>query len=586
VRRLDVRLILVAAVAFVIMCLAAAVIGFFPRPVYGFGFSPHSGAIRMVVPGGSAAAAGVSAGDRIIDVPHGDGARGYRLLNPRLGDTVRVATRRGVVRVVATPRPVAFAIALADTLNLLSSIAVCLFATLLYVRRPGPMALGFWFFSLGITVPSIYPLCGVLPEAFGLGLVAVNDSISAFIAGLVLIPFALRFPSGVLPARCKTLERVTWSACILVFVYTVFAGNGLNFGGVLDDRSTALLIVVLSVAPLPIPAGILIYRYARSSPEEQAKSAWAIAGFGGAIATTVLVWAGWLIFNASQDTIAFDVVDALAGAGISLFPLLAIYPIVRFQLFDLGFVINRAALYSTLTLAAVGTLAGINWLAQHFVTERLALILQPLAAIALGLGYLRVREATQRFIERTIFRRRFAAERHFAALRVALPNIQSTAQLNATLLADVRETLALRSAALFRMHAGAFVLDGSVGWDGTAFAIPPATVDDRVFDESPAHLMERLRGAPAAALPKPSDEPVAAFALRSGAAVTGFVLYGRHVNGTAIDPEEAALIRELCDAAGAAYGTAELQAELARLRAEVAEVRELLAAERSGLRRI
>jgi len=185
-----------------------------------------------------------------------------------------------------------------------------------------------------------------------------------------------------------------------------------------------------------------------------------------------------------------------------------------------------------------------------------------------------------------IFRRRFAAERHFAAMRIALPKMDSPEQLDAVLLADVRETLTLRSAALWRLHAGAFVLEGSAGWDATTFAIPRATINDRVFDESPSHIIESLRAALAAALPAAPKEPVAAFALRSSAALTGFVLYGRHLNGTEIDPEEATLIRELCDAAGAAYGTAELQAELARLRDEVAEVRELLAAERSGLRRM
>jgi hypothetical protein len=389
----------------------------------------------------------------------------------------------------------------------------------------------------------------------------------------VLIPFALRFPDGDLPPGSKAAERLTWSACILIFVYSAAFGNDLTFGGIFDDRSTAVFIAVLSAAPIFIPAAILIYRYSRSSPVARAKTAWAIAGFGGAIAMTILVWVEYLAFSAWSNTIAYSVAGAVIGAGISLFPLLAIYPIVRYQLFDLGFVINRAALYSTLTLGAVATLAGINWLAQHFVTERLALVLQPLAAIVIGLGYLRVRESTQRFIERTIFRRRFAAEMHFAAMRVAFAKTITPEALDHALITDVRETLALRSAALFRLHAGVFALVRSTGWDTRPFAIPQTAIGDVPFDDAHPRIGNALCDVLAARLPAAPDEPVAAFALRSGAGLAGFVLYGRHVNGTEIDPEEAALIRNLCDAAEAAYGIAELQAELARLRDENAALR-------------
>jgi hypothetical protein len=50
--------------------------------------------------------------------------------------------------------------------------------------------------------------------------------------------------------------------------------------------------------------------------------------------------------------------------------------------------------------------------------------------------------------------------------------------------------------------------------------------------------------------------------------LTGFVLYGQHVNGTEIDPQELEFLRGLSDAAGSAYHIAELQTEIIRLRAE------------------
>jgi hypothetical protein len=47
----------------------------------------------------------------------------------------------------------------------------------------------------------------------------------------------------------------------------------------------------------------------------------------------------------------------------NLLPLLAIYPILRYRLFDLGFVVSRAALYSTFAVAVFGALAAANWFA-------------------------------------------------------------------------------------------------------------------------------------------------------------------------------------------------------------------------------
>jgi hypothetical protein len=289
--------------------------------------------------------------------------------------------------------------------------------------------------------------------------------------------------------------------------------------------------------------------------------------------TAALVWVVFVVFYASSDTTVFKASEAFIGAFISLFPLLAIYPILRYQLFDLGFVVNRAALYSTLTIAAIATLAGINWLAQHFVTERLALVLQPIAAIVIGLGYLRVRESTQRLIERTIFRRRFAAEERFSEMIGSFATVDSPEALDFALTTSVREALPLRAAAVFRRAHTDFVLARSDGWDIASISIPQTDLAEQKFGESHAGAIAVLRDAIGARFPAPPDEFVAAFGLRSGPALTGFVLYGRHVNGTEIDPEELELLRGLADAAGPAYHIAELQTQLERLRDENATLR-------------
>ncbi len=234
-----------------------------------------------------------------------------------------------------------------------------------------------------------------------------------------------------------------------------------------------------------------------------------------------------------------------------LLPLLAIYPILRYRLVDLGFVVNRATLYSVLTLAAVATLAGVNWLAEKLVTERLALVVQPVAAIVIGLGYMRIRGWTQTMLERTFFRDRFRAETRLASMAEGFALEQRVEVIDTTLAFAAPATLALSSGAVFRRDGVRLARTVSSGWEDATLASLDASVDDVLA----------LDGLP----PAPND-PVLAIPLVNGADLVGIAFYGRHFNGTEIDPEEAAMLRKLCAAAGTAYRVAELRSEVAQLR--------------------
>ncbi len=57
---------------------------------------------------------------------------------------------------------------------------------------------------------------------------------------------------------------------------------------------------------------------------------------------------------------------------------------------------------------------------------------------------------------------------------------------------------------------------------------------------------------------------------RSRSRLSGVALYGRHVNGTEIDPEEMKMLRRLCDAAAACYEGAALRARIEELQSQLA----------------
>jgi hypothetical protein len=238
---------------------------------------------------------------------------------------------------------------------------------------------------------------------------------------------------------------------------------------------------------------------------------------------------------------------------------------LRYRLFDLGFVINRAALYSILTLAAVGTLTAVNWFTQHVADARLSSALQPIAAVLIGLGFMRARAWTQRALERFFFHARFAVEQHIAATIKGFSIVENPEALDESLTADAATTFELQSAAVFRLTDTRLERTSAVGW--AAGDLSSLERNDefirRLMSDSPLSL-QAARWHPGG-LPEEPRTPVVAIGLLRGTVLHGVVLYGRHVNGTEIDPEEMKLLRNLCDAAASAYSVAAMRSRIEKL---------------------
>ena len=313
--------------------------------------------------------------------------------------------------------------------------------------------------------------------------------------------------------------------------------------------------------PLLGAAGILLWRQFRAQPLERSRIAWASMAFVGAAvvqAVAIVLFShriGFFDWPELNGIRLFRAISTIAN----LLPLLAVYPILRYRLFDLGFVVNRAALYSTLTLAAFAMLAAVNWLAQHFVTERLAFIMQPVAVMVIGLGYFRVRGWAQSLIERVLFRERFATEEALEPTIRGLPFVERTQSVDAVLVTQVAGMLRLGSAALFHLSEDGFHRGTSVGWDDEMLA--HFSRDDllarSVLADGPIVRLSSLRWQPAG-LPAPPNDPVVALGIARRGVLSAIVLYGRHDNGTELEPDELRLMRRVGEAAAVAYETAEV----------------------------
>jgi hypothetical protein len=170
-----------------------------------------------------------------------------------------------------------------------------------------------------------------------------------------------------------------------------------------------------------------------------------------------------------------------------------------------------------------------------------------------------VRNWVQRGLERVLFRDRLAAEEFLETIIRTLPFAERADTVDDALVAQVTRTLRLSSAALFGASGDGFHREASLGWNEPSLTriAPDDIVPRSVRAGEPLLQLQALRWEPGA-LPVAPDEPVIALGIMRRGTLSAIVLYGRHANGTELEPEELRLLRRLGEAAAVAYETVDV----------------------------
>lgn len=552
-------LVIAASVFCLALAIWQAISPFTSHVFYGVNFNLNSGRVSYVYPSEIPAGTRVAIGDRVVERSNGDALRGFRLEHPLSGQQIHVVTRLGTVILTAQRRRYPTSEAISEAIREISGAIVIALAALLLLRRPSAMAFAFWLWAIsGLWGGDLSYALDRLPLGLALTTFIIFSGLSG--SGLALISFALRFPSGAVADRWRWIDRGIWTAffsctaALIVFNYLFYAGRIMP-----ADYDISVALVAL---PLVAAAVILLWKRTHAAAPDRAKIAWASTAFllaaaARAVALALAIAAAYV----PGELIAYRLATTISN----VLPLLAIYPILRYRLFDLGFVVSRATLYSVLTLAAFATLAAANWIVQHFVTDRLAFVLQPVVSIGIGLTYFRARGWVQHLIERVLFREHFAAEEQLESTIRALPFVERPESINDVLVADTSRTLRLASAAIFSLTLDRFERVAASGWDAenrSDLALDDELVRNVASGGSFVSMPSDHRQP--AGFPSPPREPAVAFGIVRRGELTAIVLYGRHENGTELEPDELRLIRRLVDASAIAYETAEVTSLRAR----------------------
>ena len=271
--------------------------------------------------------------------------------------------------------------------------------------------------------------------------------------GLPGIYMILLFPDGRLPSR--RWRPFAWFTGVVIGLMPVLF--------LLPTQGKQLeqypwLIIVASFSLLVLPACILtsaislVLRYRRSGEEVREQIKWlafaaSLVGvvYFGSILTELLFAPDSLITNETPP-LWVTLQRFLFVQSFAAVPIAVGFAILKYRLYDIDIIINRALVYGSLTLMLlIVYFAGVVTVQTLFRTltgqqqqPQLAVVISTLAIAAL---FSPLRRRVQRFIDRRFYRSKYDARKTLEAFSARLRDETNLEALNAELVSVVRETM-------------------------------------------------------------------------------------------------------------------------------------------------
>ena len=324
-------------------------------------------------------------------------------------------------------------------LDLVVAFGFCAVGAVIFWRKsrePGALFVSFALMIFGLTWPDTFDTASHHP---------LWGNLAGFLAQLgltSLFVFFFVFPDGRFVPR--------WSRWVVLLFFLV-----------------PVLYVLFPhsiLAEPPMPANLLtflglwaccalaqVYRYGWvSGPVERQQTKWVV--FGVTVCVALLI--GFLLpvvffpvlTRPGVVSLVLDLTGLTIGGslGLLLIPLSIGAAILRYRLYDIDVIINRALVYATLTLTLAvvyfGSVALLQYLLRSLTGQDAQLTI---VASTLGIAALfqPLRRRIQSTIDRRFYRRKYDAARTLEAFSARLRHDRDLGQLNAELLSVVKETM-------------------------------------------------------------------------------------------------------------------------------------------------
>lgn len=188
--------------------------------------------------------------------------------------------------------------------------------------------------------------------------------------------------------------------------WSVWHGAGDPLNAAWAQRYWVWRRFALGAEVIAVAASLLLaYRAARGA--ERTRFAWAVAAVG-----PPLLWV-FVIVVADQwiPRPLYYFITALCWFAV---PAVLSYSLLNRRLFDIGFVVNRAAVFTGVSLLLLGTFVLVEWLVTDWLrnaSHAANLLVSGGVALALGLSIRFVHGRVDRFVDSVFFRKRHEDER-------------------------------------------------------------------------------------------------------------------------------------------------------------------------------
>ncbi len=437
---------------------------------------------------------------------------------------------------------------------LFASCAIVIAAWLVTVR-PGWMTFALFLASLNAADSFLGGLPIPPPVSDGIHFVSTILTHNGFWPALII--FALRFPDDNVRGWRVRADRIAFA--VAIGAETFLIANELHeypktlHGSFWGESAMAYF----SAASLLVAAGILVARYREGAGRMQMQIRLAL--FGMVLGLCYLVYAMFLIAVRVPVVgygTAFGLWAGFGAAAIAIIPACTAYALVKSSYIDPLFVLNRATVFAATAVSLGASIAGVDWLIEHYLTETgTALALQAIATILLAFVMNSVHRRIEIIVERTLFRSRYDAAAYLRRLGASLALASNERVIEEALAVQAPEALGLASAALFRRNGSSeYARVAAAGWHSADTAFLEA--DDqlvRFLRSGRSPLQIRQARWSRSDVPHGNHAPVIAIPLIVREQMSGFVLYGAHTDHSKIDPVEEQHLVDLIDRACSAF---------------------------------
>ncbi|HYK52302.1 MAG TPA: hypothetical protein VEV38_02105, partial [Candidatus Eremiobacteraceae bacterium] len=394
--------------------------------------APFVDQFESVTSGSVAQKSGIRAGDAIDLLRISPDARYHeRTGEPLMGDPLRLAIKRdGSERYMTiTPEPYVQTLFWKQTQWWLawafwigSAFSLCIAALLIW-RRPENTEVRLLSLTLILIVlgESLFPINGFITPWGAFDAVVNVVAQILFSAGVALLAgYALLFGHPVSPAR-RVLTWFTYGiAALSALIWTGAAQGGPGPGGLvgiaglwfgtldihawLATRPLPTFATVVAPSALALLCAALAVRAATGA--ERPRVAWAAGSLAILYIFGIATIQSYFTSNIVTYYAILNICWVLAPLGLT-------YALLSRRLLDIGFALNRAAVFTGVSLLVVGIFSLIEWALGGWLNtaSRVANVAVSAAiVVALGLSLRQIHARVDRFVDSVFFRKRHEDE--------------------------------------------------------------------------------------------------------------------------------------------------------------------------------